>query len=114
MIKVNWDVEELVALIDLYRREQRGEIPNLDIELEKLSAALNRRAAKLEILHDEKYRNFNGMKMMYQNVQYIATSGQRGMSATSSSMRKVYGLLSAAPEVFELILEEFKTRYVTT
>lgn len=114
MIKVNWDVEELVALIDLYRREQRGEIPNLDIELEKLSTALNRRASKLEILHDEKYRNLNGMKMMYQNVEYIATNGQRGMSATSSSMRKVYGLLSAAPEVFDLILEEFKMRYITT
>ena len=113
MIKVTWDVEELVALIDLYRREQRGEIPNLDIELEKLSTVLNRRASKLCILHDEKYRNFSGMKMMYQNVEYIATNGQRGMSAVSSSMRKVYSLLSVAPDVFDLILEEFKTRYVT-
>lgn len=113
MIKVNWDVEELVALIDLYRREQRGEIPNLDIELEKLSAALNQRAVKLGIQHDEKYRNFNGMKMMYQNVEYIATDGRRGMSAASSSMRKVYSLLSVAPDVFDLILDEFKTRYDT-
>lgn len=114
MIKVNWNVEELVAVIDLYLREQRGEITSLDIELEKLSDTLNRRASKLGIMHDEKYRNFNGMKLMYQNVEYIATNGQRGMSAASSSMRKVYGLLSVAPDVFDLILEEFKTRYIAT
>lgn len=34
MIKVNWDVEELVALIDIYRRHE-GKAPN-QIEAECL------------------------------------------------------------------------------
>lgn len=49
--------------------------------------------------------------MMFQNVAYIATGGRKGMSSVSSSMQKVYGLLSNAPEVFELILNEFRKHY---
>ena len=102
MIKVNWDVEELVALIDLYRRVQRKEVSNLDIELENLSIVLNQRASMLKIPHDDKYRNLSGMKLMYHNVEYLSTNGQRGMSAASISIRRVYNLLNTAPEVFDL------------
>lgn len=111
MIKVSWDVEELVALIDVYRRSEGKSNDQIDAELLALSKVLTKRADKLGIAHDEKFRNFNGMKMMFQNVVYIATDGQQGMSATSSSMRKVYGMLNRSPEVFELILQEFTDRY---
>lgn len=111
MIKVNWDVEELVALIDIYRRSEGKTNEQIDADLLELSSALTKRANRLRIGHDEKFRNQNGMKMMFQNIAYIATDGQRGMSAASSSMRKVYGMLSTAPEVFDLILEEFTQRY---
>lgn len=111
MIRVNWDVEELVALIDLYIRERRGELSDLDAELEELSKALNRRAVCLDITHDEKYRNMNGMTLMYQNVDYIATSGSRGMSAYSEAMRIVYEMSQLCPEAFQLVLKEFNTRY---
>ena len=111
MIRVNWDVEELTALIDLYMREKHGEISDLDAELEELSKVLNRRADCMGITHDEKYRNMNGMKLMYQNVDYIATSGDRGMSAYSEAMRIVYKMSQLCPEAFQLILKEFNTRY---
>ena len=111
MIKVNWDVEELVALIDIYRRSKDKPNDQIDAELLALSKALTKRADKLGIEHDEKFRNFNGMKMMFQNVVYIATDGQQGMSGISSSMCKVYEMLSRSPDVFELILQEFTNRY---
>ena len=111
MIKVNWDVEELVALIDIYRRYEDNQSDQIDAELLTLSKVLTKRADKLGIEHDDKFRNLHGMKMMFQNVVYIATDGQQGMSATSSSMRKVYGMLSKSPDVFELILQEFTKRY---
>ena len=114
MIKVEWDVEELVALIDIHRRLSTKSQADIDAELERLSVYLNRRADRLNIVHDEKFRNLNGMKMMYQNVVYIATGGARGMSSASSSMRKVYGLLQKDPDVFELILTEFRVRYACT
>lgn len=111
MIKVNWDVEELVALIDIYRRCE-GKTPNqIETELIKLSAALTARADKLGIEHDEKFRNLNGMKMMFQNVIFIASNGQQGMSSASSSMYNVYDMLNTSPEVFQLILQEFTKRY---
>lgn len=76
-----------------------------------LSNAFTARAQRLGIEHDEKYRNLNGMKMMFQNVAFVASGGERGMSAASTSMKKVYELLTTSPEVFELILKEFTKRY---
>lgn len=112
MIKVAWDVEELGALIDVYRKSDGKTTDQIEKELMDLSKSLTLRAQKLGIKHDEKFRNLNGMKMMFQNVAYVATNGQTGMSSASSSMRKVFGLLNACPDVFELILNEFNKRYV--
>lgn len=111
MIKVDWDVEELVALIDIYLREQRGEVSNLSAELEELSATLNRRAEQFGILHDEKYRNMNGMKLQYQNVDCIATNGARGLSSYSEAMKIVFQMSQLCPKAFQLILREFNLRY---
>lgn len=111
MIRISWDVEELVALIDVYQRSEGKSDSQIDAELLELSHVLINRAEKLEISHDEKFRNLNGMKMMFQNVVYIATGGQKGMSSVSSSMRMVYEMSKTAPGVFELILKEFCRRY---
>ena len=53
------------------------------------------------------------MKMMFQNVAYVASNGDHGMSAASSAMRKVYDMSNSSPEVFDLILKEFTKRYLT-
>ena len=101
MIKVNWDVEELVALIDVYRRSDEKSAEQIEVELLALSKAFVERAERLGIEHDEKYRNLNGMKMMFQNVAYVASNGDHGMSAASSAMRKVYDMSNSSPEVFD-------------
>ena len=54
MIKVTWDVEELVALIDIYRRSGGKTSEEIDTELLALSGALNKRADKRGIPHDDK------------------------------------------------------------
>ena len=113
MIKVNWDVEELVALINVYQNSEGKSAEQIEIELLDLSKSFVERAKRLGIEHDEKYRNLNGMKMMFQNVVYIASNGDHGMSAASSSMKKVYDMMSSSPEVFDLILKEFTKRYIT-
>ena len=111
MIKVNWDVEELVALIDVYRSSGNMSAAAIEENLSALAERLVKRADKLGIAHDEKFRNLNGMKMMFQNVVFIATEGKQGLSAASSSMQKVYSLLLSNPEVFEMILTEFYRKY---
>lgn len=111
MIKVAWDVEELVALIDVYRKSDGKTTDQIEKELMDLSKSLTLRAQKLGIKHDKKFRNLNGMKMMFQNVVYTATNGQQGLSSASSLLQKVYKMLHTNPDVFELILEEFIRRY---
>lgn len=107
MIKVNWDVEELVALIDIYRKSVASKSFSVNTELQALADRLVNRADRLGIEHDEKFRNHNGMKMMFQNVVYVATDGKQGLSAASVKMQKVYSLLFTNPDVFEMILDDF-------
>lgn len=111
MIKIKWDVEELVALCDICRTRFNKTPQEIDDELIALSKTLNLRANRLGISHDEKFRNVNGMRLMYQNMLYVATNGERGLSSTSANMRKVYQLSQEMPELFDTILEEFNRRY---
>lgn len=53
MIKVNWDVEELVALIDVYRRSDEKSAEQIEVELLALSKAFVERAERLGIEHDK-------------------------------------------------------------
>lgn len=80
MIKVNWDVEELVALIDIYRKSAASDRIDVDSALKILTGRLIKRADKLGIEHDEKFR------MMFQNIVYIATDGKQGLPAASMRM----------------------------
>ena len=57
MKRIRWTIEEVVAIVDVYFRNECGEINNLNLELENLSQSLNRRADILKISHDEKFRN---------------------------------------------------------
>jgi len=111
MIRINWEVEEIVALIAIYNKSCMDPSINIDNELAALSTALNRRANILGIQHDEKFRNMNGMKMMYQNVLYVATNGEKGLSAAGQSLYSVYEMMKKTPDVFKMILKEFDERY---
>lgn len=111
MIKVNWDVEELVALLDIYERTSSGQIHDLTEELEKLSVVLIKRADLLGISHDDKFRNLNGLKMMYQNLLYVMSGGECGLSAASRAMYDVCDFRKKCPIVFEMLLSEFNRRY---
>lgn len=47
MIKVSWDVEELVALIDVYRKSESKSAEQVETELLVLSNAFAERAQRL-------------------------------------------------------------------
>ena len=79
--KIPWDMEEMVALVDLYHRYENGMISNLSKELYDLSKCLINRADLLMITHDEKYRNVNGINMIFQNIRYVDTNGKTGLSS---------------------------------
>ena len=74
MKRVPWELEEMVAMVDLYYRDKNGKVDKLIDELSELSRKLNKRAEILNIDHDYKYRNLNGMKIIFQNVRYADTN----------------------------------------
>lgn len=62
MIRVRWELEEAVALMDLYFRYGATlSVPN--DELLKLSQIYRNRANILGLNVDDKFRNLSGMKM---------------------------------------------------
>jgi hypothetical protein len=116
MIKVEWDIEEVVALVDLCFRRENNEISNeeLDIELHELSEVLNKRADILNIIHDEKFRNYAGIrKQYYFRVLKTVSNGEKG--SPSGVPRKidyeVVNLYKTNRFIFNRILEEFNRKY---
>lgn len=111
MKRIPWDIEEMVAMVDLYYRYVNGMIPNLSNELHKLSERLINRADILMIEHDNKYRNTNGMNMIFQNVKYVDTNGETGFSSASQLVYDVVKLYKDDYEKFERILTDFNSKY---
>lgn len=111
MKRIKWTLEEVVAMVDIYFRYSNGQIEDLNAELIRLSEILNRRADILNIPHDDKFRNFNGMKCIFQNVRYVATDGEIGLPSASKLHYIVIDMYNNERERFDRILEEFYLKY---
>ena len=61
-MKINWDFEEAVALVNSYNNITEKGLDEQD-EIHKLSRVLNKRANILGIEHDDVYRNPTGINM---------------------------------------------------
>ena len=111
MKRIKWAMEEAVAIVDLYFRFEDGTITDLESELMKLSETLNRRADILGIVHDDKFRNFNGMKCIFQNVRYCATGGEVGLSNVSRLHQQTVELYFNDRKKFDEVLNAFREKY---
>lgn len=110
MIKVQWAVEEAVALFDLYF--QHGSKMNLPMdEVEKLSEIYNKRAKALGLDVDEKFRNISGLKLQLACIHYVVSGGRKGMSAASKLFYNTYQLYQTNPKEYRTILTDFYSKY---
>lgn len=100
MKRIAWNVEEMVAMVDLYYHYKDDKNENIEETLKKLSEKLNKRADFLNIQHDEKFRNLNGMKMIFENIRYVDTNGQKGLSDASNLIYNILDLYNKIPDVF--------------
>lgn len=112
MIRVPWDLEEAVALYDLYFRNGKSISPPMK-ELQQLSEQLNRRARILGIRVDEKFRNISGLKMQLGCIRYVATDGKQGMSNANKLFYKTFDLYKNDPEQYNSILRKFREKYTS-
>ena len=108
MIRVPWDLEEAVALFDLYFRLVEG-MDDPQMEIEALSGVYSRRAEFLGVQKDEKFRNISGLKKQLACIHYIVTDGQAGMSNGSKLFYETYHLYRNDRAIFNRILNEFVT-----
>lgn len=110
MKRVNWDLEEAVALYDLYFKS--GQTLSVDKnKLEQLSEILNRRAQLKGWIVDDKFRNVTGLSMQVATIHYIVTSGKEGLKNSSKMFREVYDLYKDDPEKFDRMVKEFYLKY---
>ena len=111
MKRIKWSIEEVVAIADLYFRYECGEINNLTLDLERLSQVLKRRADILGIVHDEKFRNLNGMQYIFENIKYVATDSEKGLSNASKFLQQIIDMYYNDHELFNEILDNFRQKY---
>lgn len=114
MIRVRWELEEAVALMDLYFRYGATlSVPN--DELLKLSQIYRNRANILGLNVDDKFRNLSGMKtgmkMQLGCIHYVVTGGKEGMSGASRLFYKTYDLYKNNPLEFRNICKGFYKKY---
>ena len=102
--RIPWDRFEVALLFSAYERVANGF--DLNAEAEKLSQSLRDLAIRRKVVIDDTYRNINGMKMQLANVQFLFTSGQRGLSGASAMIRQMYDLYIANPAEYQAILKE--------
>lgn len=110
MIRIAWDLEEVIVLIDAYiRNGQTLSIP--DEELDQLRKLYLRRAKALGYVVDDKFRNRSGLRMQMAGLHYIFTDGAAGLSNVSKIFYKAVDLYRKKPNQFERQKEEFYRKY---
>ena len=91
VIKVKWELEEAVALFDLYFRFGRCLNVPKD-EIKNLSFIYIKRAKRLGLHIDDKFRNEAGLSIQLACVHYVVTNGAEGMSNASKLFYDTYKL----------------------
>lgn len=110
MIKVRWELEEAVALFDVYFKNGGNLNISEDI-LGNLTEMYVRRAKDNGIIVDEKFRNLSGLKMQLGCIHYVVTSRKEGMSNASKLFYDTYELYKTDNGKFQQILKEFYKKY---
>lgn len=110
MAKIYWELEEAVALIDLYI--QNGSMPNIsDEKLAELSCIYSKRAQKLGFPANSKFRNLAGLRMQLSCIHYVVTGGREGMSNASQVFYQAWALFKSKPDNFRQTLNRFYSLY---
>lgn len=110
MIKVQWELEEAVALVDIYFKNGGSLNVSEDI-LVNLRDMYIKRAQDNGIMIDEKFRNLSGLKMQLGCIHYVVNDGREGMSNASKLFYDTYELYKSDAEKFQQILKEFYIKY---
>lgn len=110
MTRIRWDLEEAVALFDLYLSVGKHlDIPEKDVA--RLSQILIVRGQQLGWDIDDKFRNISGLRLQLACIHFVVTNGTEGMANASKLFYETYDLIQNHPERFKEILYNFYQKY---
>lgn len=101
----------MVALCDLYLKNNKSLVLDMNSELLKLSTILNKRADMLGIEHDDKFRNLSGLKMIMENIRFVDKQGKDGLANTSNMVCYIVYMSRVDKQRFYEILKDFYRKY---
>lgn len=81
------------------------------LAISNFSEFLKARARQKGITVNDKFRNVTGIKMKLQNIEYIATDGQKGLSCTSDLDKTQYKCSILSPAKFSCQVHSIKNKY---
>lgn len=105
--RIGWDQYEVALLIDACRRVMDGNASRAD-EIGRLSSLLRKRALSSGIEIDDVYRNTNGIALQMANMEYLLTSGKRGLPSASKLFESMASMYMHNRTEYEKFLQEAK------
>lgn len=106
-LRILWDKEEALILLDGLLSVLDGEQPRLEV-VKSVSEELRKRAVDKGIEIDEVFRNINGISMQMSVMEYIYTDGERGLKKSSMPplFKEVVTLYKTDRPIYEKLLKE--------
>ena len=97
-----WDQYECALLLDAYLRVQNGAPRRQTVK--DLSEALRRRAMNIGLSIDPVFRNTNGVSLQMSNLEYVVTSGKKGVKCKTKAFYSICQLREDDPAEYQRVL----------
>ena len=101
-----WDQYECALLLDAYLRVQDG-APRRQV-VKDLSEALRERAVNIGLDIDSVFRNTNDVSLQMSNLEYVVTSGKKGVKCKTKALYSICQLRENNPAEYQRVLNKAK------
>ena len=109
-MKINWELEEAVVLMDLYLKKQDYRKIS-DEDLMYLRKFYLNRAKILNLNYDIKFRNIHGLKMQLEGIHHIVMDGREGLSNVGKVFYQALDLYKFNQKGFYKYVHDFYDKY---
>jgi len=106
-LKIPWEQDEAVILLDALIKVRNGELVRKDA-INIVSKELRQRAINKGIIIDNVFRNINGIGYQMSCMEYVLTNNKKKMMHAAAIFRKAVALYNEDRKAFERILEHTK------
>ena len=110
MLKVNWGLDEAIALFELYAFYNMSTKIKVE-DLEDLRRMYLKRAKLLNLEIDNKFRNIDGLNLQLQCIEFVVKGEGYGLGHSAKVFYDVYNLYLYNHKTYIRILADFYKEY---